>query len=100
LSSERKEKKESKRGCRKKEWHTAVQLPEKLISRGKEGAPAGWLSGMLPCSTGCRGARKRRMAMARGGAMGSWKKFCFPKAISPASRRRGDPVAEGSAQED
>lgn len=67
------------------------QLPEKLISRGKEGAPAAWLSGTLPCSAGCRGARKRRMAMVRGAANGKPGETLFSKAI-PSCFRHGTVV--------
>lgn len=64
------------------------QLPEKLISRGKEGAPAAWLSETLPCSAGCRGARKRRMAIVRGAPNGKPGETLFSKAI-PSRFRRG-----------
>lgn len=84
-------KEEGREGLQKKRNGTrAVQLPEKLISRGKEGAPAGWLSGTLPCSTGCRGARKRRMAMVRGAANGKVEETLFFKSdFPPTFRQRG-----------
>jgi len=67
---------------------TRRQLPEKLISRGKEGAPAAWLSRTLPCSAGCRGVRKRRMAMVRRAAKAG--ETLFSKAILSLFRCGGE----------
>lgn len=82
---------ERERWVAEKKGTVRRQLPEKLISRGKEGAPAAWLSRTLPCSAGCRGARKRRMAMVRGAANGKPGETLFSKAI-PSRFRRGTVV--------
>lgn len=88
--------KEGERRVAEKKGMVRRQLPEKLISRGKEGAPAAWLSGTLPCSAGCRGARKRRMAMVRGAANGRPGETLFSKAIPSRFRRVTVEKAKGA----